>query len=530
MEPVGAHADHAAPVAAVAERLEADLDRGLSEERAAALLDRHGPNELERSPQPHPGRILLDQLTSPMILILIGAGVLSAALGDVTEAVVIFVVVALNAWIGFRQEYRAERAIASLQAMATPTTTVTRAARAAEIPARELVAGDLVQLGPGSMIPADGRIVEAHALRVEESALTGESAPVDKHPDPVAAEAELAARSSMVYSGTSVAAGRGTVLVTATGMRAELGRVAELLRDAESGKTPLQQRLDALVRRLGVAAAATVALVFMIELARGEPLDTLLLSAVSLAVAAIPEGLPAVVTIALTLGAQRMLRRRALIRRLNAVETLGSVTMICSDKTGTLTENRMTVDVLDVAGDRRDLTDADRGHRAESRSARDAPTLTLLLAGGALCNDAVRSPRRRLRWSAIQPRRRSSRWPTASASTRTTSTRVVPRVAEVPFDPERKRMTTLHALPTRAEEVPRAAARAVRHRPHGTARRPHCLHQGRAGRAAAVLRSRRGRPLGSGARRRAPRPGPRRRRRARPRGRARARDRNAGLA
>ena len=191
-----------------------------------------------------------------MILILIGAGVLSAALGDVTEAVVIFVVVALNAWIGFRQEYRAERAIASLQAMATPTTTVTRAARAAEIPARELVAGDLVQLDPGSMIPADGRIVEAHALRIEESALTGESAPVDKHPDPVAAEAELAARSSMVYSGTSVAAGRGTVLVTATGMRAELGRVAELLRDAESGKTPLQQRLDSLVRRLGAGGGA----------------------------------------------------------------------------------------------------------------------------------------------------------------------------------------------------------------------------------------------------------------------------------
>ena len=203
-------------------------------------------------------------------------------------------------------------------------------------------------------MPADGRLVEAHALRVEESALTGESIPADKDVGAVALDAPLAERTSMAHSGTSVAAGRGTMLVTATGMRAELGRVAGLLQGADPGKTPLQQRLDALVRRLALAAGAIVGLVFVLGLVREEPIDTLLLTAVSLAVAAIPESLPAVVTITLALGAQRMLRRNALIRRLYAVETLGSVTTICSDKTGTLTQNQMTVVVLDMAGDRQD--------------------------------------------------------------------------------------------------------------------------------------------------------------------------------
>jgi Ca2+-transporting ATPase len=236
--------------------------------------------------------------------------VLSGALGDVTEAIVIFVVVALNAWIGFSQEYRAEKAMASLQAMATPMVSVVRGGTAQEIAARELVPGDLVVLGAGSRVPADGRLVEAHALRVDESALTGESVPMDKHADAVAVDAPLAERTSMAYSGTSVAAGRGIMLVIATGMRAELGRVAGLLQGADPGKTPLQRRLDALVRRLALAAGAIVGLVFVLGLLREEPIDTLLLTAVSLAVAAIPESLPAVVTITLALGAERMLRRK----------------------------------------------------------------------------------------------------------------------------------------------------------------------------------------------------------------------------
>jgi P-type Ca2+ transporter type 2C len=290
----GPHPDHAAPAAAVAERFGSDPARGLSADDAAARLVEHGPNELDGGEGVSAARILLGQLTSPMILLLAAAGVLSGALCDVTEAIVIFVVVVLNAWIGFRQEYRAEKAMASLQAMATPMVSVVRGGTAQEIAARELVPGDLVMLGAGSRVPADGRLVEAHALRVDESALMGESVPIDKHADAVAVDAPLAERTSMAYSGTSVAAGRGTLLVIATGMRAELGRVAGLLQGADPGKTPLQQRLDALVRRLALAAGAIVGLVFVLGLVREEPIDTLLLTAMSLAVAAIPESLPAV--------------------------------------------------------------------------------------------------------------------------------------------------------------------------------------------------------------------------------------------
>ena len=377
--------DHAATGEAVAARLDSDVRIGLSGPVAAARLVEDGPNELDRGKGVSRARILRGQLTSPMILLLVAAGALSAGLGKVTEPIVIFGVVVLNAWIGFRQECRAERAMASLQAMAAPLVTVVRDGASRELVSRDLVAGDLVRLDAGSRVPADGRLGEAHALRVEESALTGESVPVDKHTAAVASHAPLAERTSMVYAGTSVAAGRGTMLVTATGMRAELGRIAGLLQGAEAGRTPLQRRLDVLVRRLGLVAGVIVGVVFLLGLARGEPIDGLLLTAVSLAVAAIPESLPAVVTITLALGAQRMLRRNALIRRLYAVETLGSVTTICSDKTGTLTQNEMTVVVLDMAGDRRDVTIDGVGEEA----LRGQPTLRLLLAGGALCNDTA---------------------------------------------------------------------------------------------------------------------------------------------
>jgi Ca2+-transporting ATPase len=449
-EPFRGADEHAEPAAAVAERLATDAAAGLTSEEAASRLEAYGANELDEGEQLSPARILLAQLTSPMILLLAAAGVLSAALGDVTEAVVIFVVVVLNAWIGFRQEYRAEKAMAALQAMATPMVHVVRDGTPREIPARELVPGDLVLLEAGSRVPADGRLVEAHALRMEESALTGESVPVDKRTEPVSADAPLAERTSMAFSGTSVAAGRGTMLVTATGMRAELGRVAGLLQGADSGKTPLQQRLDALVRRLALAAGAIVVVVFVLGLARDEELDTLLLTAVSLAVAAIPESLPAVVTITLALGAQRMLRRNALIRRLYAVETLGSVTTICSDKTGTLTQNRMTVIALDMAGDRQDLTD--EGVPVGVETLRAKPTLRLLLAGGALCNDSARADDGSLLGD-----------PTETALVAVLDRygldkheleAVAPRVGELPFDSERKRMTTVHALPSDPAEVP----------------------------------------------------------------------------
>ena len=305
---------HAVDVEEVSRELNSDPGRGLTAEEARARLARSGPNELQRGEGIRPGRILLGQLTSPMLLLLAGAGVLSGVLGKVPEALLISVVVILNAWIGFRQEYRAERAMASLRAMATPTVKVLRDGAPQEIPARQVVPGDLVLLEAGAHVPADGRLIDAFALRVDESALTGESAPVHKQVGAVAASASLAERMSMAYSGTSVTAGRGRLVVTATGTATELGHVADLLAGADAGRTPLQLRLD--TKHLALLAGVIVLFVFGLGLLRGEELDTLLLTAVSLAVAAIPESLPAVVTITLALGAQRMLARHALIRRL----------------------------------------------------------------------------------------------------------------------------------------------------------------------------------------------------------------------
>ena len=434
--------------AEVARELGSDPARGLGDAQARERLVASGPNELERGEGVRPWRILLGQLTSPILVLLMGAGVLSAGLGKAAEAAVIAFVVVLNAWIGFRQEYRAERAMASLRAMATPTVKVLRDGAQHEVAAREIVPGDVTILESGAHVPADGRLAEAHGLRVDESALTGESAPVDKQGEPVAASAPLAERASMAYSGTTVTAGRGVLLVTATGMQTELGRIAELLGGADPGRTPLQQRLDVLVKNLALLAALIVLVVFVTGLVRGEPLDTLLLTAVSVAVAAVPESLPAVVTITLALGAQRMLARQALIRRLYAVETLGSVTTICSDKTGTLTQNAMTVVELDVAGGRR-VVGPER-HGADEL--REEPTLCLLLAGGALCNDTVVAGDGVLLGDPTETalvavaQRHGLGKPDLDAT--------FPRVAELPFDATRKRMTTVHALPAPGGSVP----------------------------------------------------------------------------
>jgi Ca2+-transporting ATPase len=446
---------HALPAEQVAERVATDAARGLSDDEAARRLSEHGPNELAKGEDVSPGAILLGQLTSPMLLLLVAAGVLSAMLGDVTEAAVILVVVLLNAAIGFRQEYRAEQAMAALQALSAPTVRVVRGGETREVPASEVVPGDVVALEAGARVPADGRLVEAHAMRVEEAALTGESAPADKHADPVAEAAPLAERASMAHASTNVTAGRGTMVVTATGMASEIGRVAGLLGQADAGKTPLQQRLDALVTWLALAAGAIVAIVFVLGLVRGEALDTLVLTAISLAVAAIPESLPAVVTITLALGAQRMLRKQALIRRLYAVETLGSVTTICSDKTGTLTQNRMTVVVLDMAGDRRDLADGNgAGSEPVGPEALVAPSLRRLLAGGALCNDTQVADDGSLLGDPTETAlvAVAHRYGLDKRDLEAT----LPRVAELPFDSERKRMTTVHTLPVTVDDIPAA--------------------------------------------------------------------------
>jgi Ca2+-transporting ATPase len=438
-------------------RLESS-ERGLTTAEAAARLARYGPNELPQQRQKSPWHILWEQLSATMVVILLVAAAVSVAVGDEKDAIVILVIVVLNALLGFVQEYRAERAIAALQRLAVPTARVYRDGQVREVSARDLVPGDVVLLEAGNQVPADGRLLAVSNLRVQEAALTGESEPVGKEAAPLAVpDLPLGDRRNMAYMGTLVTYGRGILLVTATGPRTELGAVAAMIQGVSAEPTPLQRRLDQLGRGLAAVALALVAVIFVLGLLRGEDPRLMFLTAVSIAVAAVPEGLPAVVTIALALGAQRMLRRRALIRKLPAVETLGSVTVICSDKTGTLTENRMTVAVLDVAGRRVDLTEELQWHepvlvpdQEPPPLLREAPALALLLTGSALCNDALLVPHetgRRTYHAVGDPMEaalvvaaaRLGLWQ-ADLQAR------FPRVAEVPFDSDRKRMTTVHRV------------------------------------------------------------------------------------
>ena len=386
---------HTSEVAEVLRDLGTDAGSGLGEEEAARRLEERGPNELEDRGTRSPWAILWEQFSSTMIVILIVAALASALLGDYEDSIAIAVIVVLNAALGFVQEYRAERAMAALTRLSAPSVKVRREGHVREISARELVPGDVVLLEAGNMVPADGRLVEGANLRVQEAALTGESEPVGKDPAPLEEEdSPLGERAGMVYLSTVVARGRGLFVVTETGMATELGKIAAMIQASGPEQTPLQRRLNQVGRVLALAALAIVGVVFTLGVLRGEKLELMFLTAVSLAVAAVPEGLPAVVTIALALGAQRMLRRRALIRKLPAVETLGSVTVICSDKTGTLTENRMTATVLDVA-DRTVELDVENPAALEPGSGGGPskvsgdPMLAMLLAGGVLCNDAL---------------------------------------------------------------------------------------------------------------------------------------------
>ena len=423
-------------LAAVLQHLGADPARGLTEAEAARRLAQHGPNQLVERGCKSPWRILWEQFTATMVVILIIAAIISAALGEFVDAGAILAIVILNAILGFTQENRAEKAMAALKQLAAPTVRVRRDGRLREIAAIGLVPGDIVLVEAGSFIPADARLVETANLRVQEAALTGESVPVEKDARAaVPADAPLGDRVNAAFMGTVVTYGRGTAVVTATGMETELGRIAAMIQTVEREPTPLQRRLDHLGKVLAVVALVIVAVVFALGLLRGEPLTVLFLTAVSMAVAAVPEGLPAVVTIALALGAQRMLKRRALIRKLPAVETLGSVTVICSDKTGTLTENRMTVAVVEVAGRQMDAA------TLSEVALRERPEFEFLLAGAALCNDAVLDGA----GAVGDPTETALVVVAAKCGLRKSELeQSLPRVAEVPFESERKRMTTVH--------------------------------------------------------------------------------------
>ncbi|MBT1075883.1 cation-translocating P-type ATPase [Geobacter grbiciae] len=408
---------------------------GLSVVAARERLDENGPNELQEQARRTPFSMLLSQFADFMILVLLGAAVLAAIVGDLGDAMPIIAIVILNAIIGFVQEFRAERAMAALREMAGNSATVVREGSPVAIPAREVVPGDLVLLEAGNVVPADLRLVEAAHLKAVEAALTGESLPVEKMTasldDP---ELSLGDRRNMAYKGTIISYGRGAGVAVATGMGTELGRIATMLQNEEETKTPLQKRLAVFGRRLAVAIIIVSAIIFTLGFLRGEPLLLMLLTAISLAVAAIPEALPAVVTITLALGARKMVRQNALIRRLPAVETLGSVTYICSDKTGTLTLNRMTVEKVAVNGAGLPLGEACGPAGGEAGRH--------FMMALALCSDARLDSEGNLMGDPTE---------TALAAAalicgyeRKELEGYHPRVAELPFDSERKVMTTFH--------------------------------------------------------------------------------------
>jgi Ca2+-transporting ATPase len=443
---------HVETVQAIAKQFSSDVSKGLGEEEARKRLAELGHNEIREKGGRTPLGIIWEQLTATMVLILLGAAAIAGALGDGKNAIAIVAIVILYVALGFVQDYRAEKAIAALKRMAVPKVRAARDGRALEVSARDLVPGDLVYLETGNVVPADVRVVESTNLGIMEAALTGESEAVDKVAGILEGEAlPLGDRRNMAYMGTVVTKGRGLAMVVATGMDTELGRIAAMIQGVTQEPTPLQRRLDSLGKTLALVGVAISGLVFGLGFLVGEDIRELLLTAVSVAVAIVPEGLPAVVTITLAMGAQRMLRRQALIRKLPAVETLGSVTVICSDKTGTLTENRMTVVVMDVLERSMSLTEevGKEGVRLSAGTLRpETPAMSLLALGGALCNDATLSEHGDGRYRALGD-------PTEGALVVAAANlglwkgeleAALPRVGELAFDSVRKRMTTVHSI------------------------------------------------------------------------------------
>jgi Ca2+-transporting ATPase len=453
-DPASNTAWHILEVDEVLRRLGVSADSGLSDAEAAKRLE-NGRNELIERAATSPLAILWEQLTSPLVLLLILAAAISGVLGKWDSLIAITAIVILNAALGVFQEYRAEQAMAALKKMAAPLVRVRRSGRVVDVKSPEIVAGDIVLLEAGSIVPADARLIVSANLSVQEASLTGESVPVDKMPPAIEdPNAPLGDRFNTVYMGTAVTYGRGEAVVVEIGMQTQLGRIAEAIQSVDNEATPLQRRMAEVGRVLLYGALIVMVIAFIVGLIVQDPLQDILLNSVAIAVAVVPEGLPAVVTVALALGAQRMLRRRALIRKLPAVETLGSVTTICSDKTGTLTENKMTVTIVDVAGNKAAIQELVReGAPALLKTNGDRPLFTsaqaILLAGDALCNDSD------VERTGPNPEDISVIGDPTETALVVAAARYgfekqqlqdfLPRVSEVPFTSERKRMTTIHA-------------------------------------------------------------------------------------
>ncbi|HOI17570.1 MAG TPA: HAD-IC family P-type ATPase, partial [Geobacteraceae bacterium] len=471
---------HSMSAREVARRLETDIVRGLTEGEAARRLAVHGPNEVRAARPVSPWHIFAEQFRNVLIIILLIATALSAFLGHGAEAIVITVIVLFAVVLGFVQEYRAERSMEALRRMAAPAAQVIRDGNEVRIPSQTLVPGDLVILPTGNRVPADVRLMEAVNLRVDEAPLTGESVPVlkdaDTLADPGLAVGDL---SNMAFAGTTVSRGRGRGIVVATGMETEFGRIARMLETVETERTPLQKNLDRVGRALACSACVVVALIVALGVVRGQPFLEMFLFGIALAVAVVPEALPAVVTISLAIGVQRMVRRNALIRRLPAVETLGSTSVICSDKTGTLTRDEMTARVLYVAGERWEVSG--EGYEphgvflCEGEEVEPSGAVKGLLLAGALASDVhlVRT-REEGRWEVTgDPTEGALVVAAAKAGMDKAALDCrFPRIGEIPFSSETKRMTTLHDTPdggvAYAKGAPEVILAACSHRIVGT--------------------------------------------------------------
>jgi Ca2+-transporting ATPase len=435
--------------------LETDGKNGLSPEEAKARLAKYGANELAQKKGTSIWQMFLEQFKDYMVLILLAASIVSAAVGELVDSAVIIAIVIVNACLGVSQEYRAGKALEALKKMSAPNAKVIRGGEHVMIPAAELVPGDLVTLETGDYVPADVRIAESVNLKVEEAALTGESVPVEKETAVLEGDIGLGDQVNCGFMSTLITYGRGLGIVTSTGMTTVIGKIAEMIQEEEEEATPLQKKLNQLGKVLGTACLAICAVVFLMGLLRGEPVLEMFMTAVSLAVAAIPEGLPAVVTIVLALGMQRMVKHRAIMKKLHAVETLGSTTVICSDKTGTLTQNQMTIVRMYLSGT--EMTVTGEGYCPEGDILIDGqkadlsrePALLRLLEIQALCNDS------RLEhdtadgadtWKIHGDPTEGAMVVTAAKAglTREAMNQKQPRLQEIPFDSQRKLMTTFH--------------------------------------------------------------------------------------
>ena len=446
---------HTITIDDVIKSLDTNIDKGLSHSETEDRLKKYGHNQLEEKEGVSPIMLFLGQFNDFIVWVLVAAAIVSGFMGEWVDAMAIIAIVIINAIIGFIQEFRAEKSLVALQKMSAPFSKVMRNGEAHSIPSQDIVPGDVVLLEAGDYVPADGRLCSSFSLRTQEASLTGESTPVGKSTEPLQNPSlPIGDRENMVFMGTSVTSGKGTCVIVTTGMHTELGKIAGLIQEAGKEETPLQRKLEVFGKKLVYLCLGIVTVVFILELWRKDPLLEAFLTSVSLAVAAIPEGLPAIVTIALALGVQRMVKRHVLIRKLPSVETLGCATVICSDKTGTLTQNEMTVRKIFANGKTFDVSGT--GYTPKGNFTINGMPLTetdylivkFILGIGALCNNA-HLKRDNNSWKVIGDPTEGA---ILSAAAKTDIWKEelcgkLPLISEIPFDSDRKKMSTLRNTP-----------------------------------------------------------------------------------